>query len=246
MMDKWLQPLQLAMSADEFQSFVPHPAFRSEYISGELRLSPRPRNYHCLLPIGEAVPRQQVLVRNGNLVQMHQMSPTDGNALIELFVAAFSRTVPICQLSAEGRRQCATECLTRTLEGRDGPLVRDACFVALDGDQQLCGAILITLLQRGDLGRFDDPRWLETAPENALTQRWGRPHLTWIFVRQEMSRWGIGGALLSCSLAALHGYGYEELASTFLLGNDSSTLWHWRMGFQVLPYTASARRMYED
>jgi hypothetical protein len=32
------------------------------------------------------------------------------------------------------------------------------------------------------------------------------------------------------------------LASTFLLGNESSMLWHWRNGFQLLQYPGSRRR----
>lgn len=246
MLDKWFQPLHLTVSAEDFQRFPSHSAFRSEYVAGQLQLAPRPRNYHCVLPIRETSPRSEVTVRNERIVRAHQLSPTDGPALIELFVSAFSRTVPLSQLSAKERRLCATECLARTLEGGDGPLVRDACFVALDDEQQLCGAILITLVPRADLTRFDDPQWSEPPPTNALTQNGGRPHLTWVLVRRDLARWGIGSALLSCSLAALHQHGYEELASTFLLGNDASMLWHWKMRFRLLPYPGSARRMYED
>ena len=36
--------------------------------------------------------------------------------------------------------------------------------------------------------------------------------------------------------------GYKELASTFLIGNDSSMLWHWRSGFRLLAYPGSWRR----
>ena len=37
-----------------------------------------------------------------------------------------------------------------------------------------------------------------------------------------------------------------ELASTFLLGNESSTLWHWRAGFRCLPYPGSMRVVREQ
>ena len=33
-----------------------------------------------------------------------------------------------------------------------------------------------------------------------------------------------------------------RLASTFLLGNDSSTLWHWRNGFRLQPLYSAMRR----
>ncbi len=36
--------------------------------------------------------------------------------------------------------------------------------------------------------------------------------------------------------------GYTELISSFILGNESSMLWHWRNGFELLPYSGSRRR----
>jgi hypothetical protein len=36
--------------------------------------------------------------------------------------------------------------------------------------------------------------------------------------------------------------GYKELASTFLLGNDPSTLWHWANRFRVLPLYGAWRQ----
>ena len=35
--------------------------------------------------------------------------------------------------------------------------------------------------------------------------------------------------------------GYTELISSFILGNTSSMLWHWRSGFELLPYVGSLR-----
>jgi hypothetical protein len=36
----------------------------------------------------------------------------------------------------------------------------------------------------------------------------------------------------------------KPLASTFLLGNDSSTLWHWRNGFRLQPLYSAMRRAF--
>jgi hypothetical protein len=36
--------------------------------------------------------------------------------------------------------------------------------------------------------------------------------------------------------------GFVQLATTFLVGNDASMLWHWRNGFQLLQYPNSRRR----
>ena len=53
---------------------------------------------------------------------------------------------------------------------------------------------------------------------------------------------GLSGTLLCLAgLNALCALGYPDLASTFSLGNESSTLWHWRNGFELMPYPASPR-----
>ena len=52
----------------------------------------------------------------------------------------------------------------------------------------------------------------------------------------------MGTALLHAAAGALRALGYAEMVSTFLLGNDSSMLWHWRAGFRLLTHPASRRR----
>ena len=42
--------------------------------------------------------------------------------------------------------------------------------------------------------------------------------------------------------SALRELGFTSLLSTFLAGNDSSMLWHWRVGFRLLSYPGSPRR----
>jgi hypothetical protein len=39
--------------------------------------------------------------------------------------------------------------------------------------------------------------------------------------------------------------GYTQVISSFILGNESSMLWHWRNGFELLPYCGSKRRFRE-
>ena len=48
-------------------------------------------------------------------------------------------------------------------------------------------------------------------------------------------------SLLACAARGLIELGYTELLSSFILGNTSSMLWHWRNGFQLLPYSGSRR-----
>ena len=51
----------------------------------------------------------------------------------------------------------------------------------------------------------------------------------------------LGRALLKRAVPALLRLGYSGLASTFLLGNESSTLWHWRAGFRLLEHAGTVR-----
>jgi hypothetical protein len=52
----------------------------------------------------------------------------------------------------------------------------------------------------------------------------------------------VGTGLLHAAAAALARLGFTHLTTTFLLGNDSSMLWHWRNGFQLVGHPASRRR----
>jgi hypothetical protein len=54
--------------------------------------------------------------------------------------------------------------------------------------------------------------------------------------------WGTGTALLAAAVNSLLGLGFTELLTTFMIGNDSSMLWHWRNGFRLLAHPASPRR----
>src|SRR5947208_765300 len=77
------------------------------------------------------------------------------------------------------------------------------------------------------------------APPDAAARGLARPHLTWVFVAPLYTGHGIGSALLVHAGNALLSLGFSDLASTFSLGNESSTLWHWRNGFALMPYPAS-------
>jgi hypothetical protein len=55
--------------------------------------------------------------------------------------------------------------------------------------------------------------------------------------------YSIGTNLLTSAVRELRALGFRQLATTFLLGNESSMLWHWRNGFALLPYPGSLRRI---
>ena len=79
-----------------------------------------------------------------------------------------------------------------------------------------------------------------------MAQKLGVPHLTWVFVHPWEARHGIGTALLAASVAALREMGFEQLASTFMLDNGPSALWHWRNGFRLLSQMALFRKKWHE
>ena len=159
---------------------------------------------------------------------------------------AFHRVQPFAILGEEDRLKAAGECLQHTRQGGDGPLIGPASFVAVQEETGAAlGAALVTLMPDSDLTEFGGYRWKEPPPPDWMERRFGRPHLTWIFVAPFHARHGVGTALLAASTAALRTIGYRQLASTFLLGNESSTLWHWRNGFRLVAYPGSPRQIKE-
>jgi GNAT superfamily N-acetyltransferase len=241
MCDEWMAPLVLPLTADEFDRLPRNPAYRYEYFDGKAHVSPRPRHYHAVLtlppPAGieppEAAPNLGVRpVEDGDLA-----------ALEGVFAAAFGRVEPFAGLSVGRLREAARICLEKTARGGDGPWVREASFVAVAGGGQRVGAALVTLLPDGDPCDWDSYHWDGPPPEDCVGRRLGRPHLTWVFVAPLSAAQGAGTALLGAVARRLGDMGYAELYSTFLLGNDSSLLWHWRSGFRLLPYPGSFRHI---
>jgi hypothetical protein len=113
-----------------------------------------------------------------------------------------------------------------------------------EGGKHRCGAILVTLIPPVDLSDAEAHcRWPEPPPPDCVERRLGLPHLTWVFVGPWHSAHGVGSALLAVAVRELLALGYHELASTFLLGNESSMLWHWRNGFRLLPHPGSWREL---
>src|SRR5262249_37651677 len=94
-----------------------------------------------------------------------------------------------------------------------------------------------------DAAEHDSYYWQEPPPADLLEKRRGRPHLTWIFVEPVRAGRGVGTGLLGAACQTLRRLGYRELVSTFLAGNDASTLWHWRNGFELLAHPFSHRRL---
>ncbi len=236
MCDEWMPTVVLPLSAEQFRQLPRNAAYKYERIGGQVYLSPRPKHYHALLDLRplEADPD----------VRLRPFGPDDWEGLVPVFAAAFRGVQPFGSLDDGARREAARACLRRTADGGDGPWVEPASFVAFDPDEDRpAGALLVTLLPDGDPCDWDSYYWQEAPPPDCVARRLGRPHLTWVFVPPTRAGQGTGTALLAAAVGALLALGYTELASTFLAGNDSSMLWHWRNGFRLLAYPGSRREM---
>lgn len=250
MLDPWFQDLKLELPPETFHQLPRHPAYRYEYINNQIWISARPHAYHCRLDLARFLSTPAVTPSVDWICR--PLEDDDWPRLVEPFAFAFSRVVPLCQvLSAKEQDRAAGQILERTRAGHDnGPLIEQASFVLEDPEQShLIGTALVTLLPSGDLENFDPAEWDRTkavsSPPSGTGEnppQSGQPHLTWIFVRPRCSRRGGGEMLLRKSAESLRLLGHKTLASTFMLGNHSSMLWHWRMGFELLSHILSPRR----
>jgi GNAT superfamily N-acetyltransferase len=237
MCDEWMSNLTLSLTTEEFRRLPRSAAYRYAYDEGVAWLNPRPRYYHALLDLDDAPagPAAEAAVR--------PVGPADWEAMVSVFALAFAGQQPFAGLDEATRLAAARKSLTQTRGGGDGPWIEAASFVALEKPGgEIVGAILVTLLPRRDPTAWDSYHWSEPPPADCVARRLGRPHLTWIFVAPDLAGRGVGTALLAAATAALRERGFTELASTFLLGNDSSMLWHWRCGFRLLAYPGSRRK----
>jgi GNAT superfamily N-acetyltransferase len=243
MLEDWFRVIRLPLSLPEFHRLPRNPAYKYEYIGGVTWLSPRPKFYSAKLDLTSRALGPDSPIECDEPVTIRPLEDRDWRWLTRLFSASFSRVQPFTSLSDRQRIEAARSCLKSTREGRDGPLIRPACFVALDQSRaRPLGAILVTLVPPVDLDDFWSLAWKEPPPAGCIERREGHAHLTWIFVAPLRVGHGVGSALLNHAVAGLRTLGYSELISTFLLGNESSMLWHWRNGFELLSYAGSLRR----
>ena len=241
MIDKWFSTVELPLTFAQFLALPQNPAYKYEYFDGHAWLTPRPKSHHAVLDLRRFTRPIATLPTHEDIV-IRPLLRDDWQHLPRLFAAAFRRVQPLASLADEARLEAAEDCLRRTREGHEGPLVAEASLVAAcKSDGALIGAVVTTLLPAGDPLEWGSWRWLAPPPSDAVARGIGRPHLTWVFVGPWHARQGVGTALLDGVARGLTSLGYSELASTFLLGNESSTLWHWRSGFRLLSHPGSMR-----
>lgn len=238
MCEEWMPGLKFRLSLEEFHRLPRNPAFKYEYWDRLAQLTPRPRHFHGLLELARPEPTPPL----SHDLCLRPVQDGDRHDLASLFAASFATIQPFGSLDDELRREAARHCLDKTFTGGDGPMVSWASFVVEEKESQRPnGAILVTLLPDGDPTEPDSYYWNEPPPADCIERRLGRPHVTWVFVSPQRRGDGLGSTLLAAAVHSLHQLGFTQLLSTFLLGNDSSMLWHWRNGFQLLPYPGSKR-----
>jgi GNAT superfamily N-acetyltransferase len=242
MIDRRFSGIERPLTFEEFRRLPTSPAYKYEDFDGKAWLSPRPKSCHALL---ELRPREEGGSVDARVpVRIRPPAAADWEPLGAVFAGAFHRVQPFAGLGEPDRLEAARQCLRHTREGGDGPLIEPAFSVAVAReDDAVRGAILVTLMPDVDPSTSFDLRWQEPPPPDWRERRLGRPHLTWIFVGPRSAERGVGSALLAAATDALVALGYRELASTFLLGNDASTLWHWRNGFRLAGRPYSRRGM---
>lgn len=237
-MDDHYRRVELPITIDQFHTLPRNSAYKYEYWDGRAVLSPRPKAQRAVLDL-------RPLPRAGEW-DVRPLPPGEITGLDRLFYSAFARQQPFASLDEDTGRKAGRECLRRTAEGEEGPLIEAACFQVFgrhfDGP---VGAALVTLEPDAVA---DDPfagSWKGDPPADAVARRLGCPHLTWIFVNIWEARHGAGTRLLAEVVEALLGLGYDRLASTFEQGNDPSVFWHWRNGFRLVPWSNHMRKIEE-
>lgn len=229
--------IELPISIEQFHTLPRNPGYKYEYWDGRAVLTPRPKSADCVRDLSPV-----------ELVERHEIKPlptADILGLADIFAGAFAHVQPFQSLGREAADAAARDCLEKTVTGRDGPLVADACFQAWGrwGPEERgpVGAILITLNRPEAATESHAPPWTDP-PADAVERRLGVPHLTWVFVHWTEARRGVGTALLAAAVSKLAEMGYTQLASTFALDNPASALWHWQHGFRLLPFMSAWRR----
>jgi hypothetical protein len=244
MFDQLFSVIRLPLNGKQFHQLPRNPAYKYEYFDNAAWLSPRPKFYGARLTLRRPAEglSEEIEVHNAR-IRFRPLADHDWPRLSRVFAGSFHRVQPFESLSDRRRLEAARDCLKNTRAGHDGPIIHPACHVAIsEKDGRPIGAVLVTLVPPVDLDDFWGLRWKSPPPADCVEQRMGHPHLTWIFVSHWFAGYGVGSALLAHASSGLIELGYTALISSFILGNESSMLWHWRNGFDLLPYSGSRRR----
>ena len=245
-MDRFFPFYKIPLAYEDLDRIPQMPGFKWEYSDGCLILSERMNCFHATLPVSRREARAELgevrpLSAEYKGVRVRPLRDDDWPALPGLMRDAFSRTVPFSIIDHEKAVEASETLVAECRDGKEGPLVPEACFVAEaedlgelgGGGPGLASAVIVTVRKRR---HFIDADHRREPPDE-------KPHLTWAMTRFWGRRAGLATELLGHAVNGLADLGWDELDSTFMEGNHSSTLWHWRNGFVLRPGGWSARAM---
>lgn len=205
----------IPMTFAEFQRLDQELGWKYEYFGGCAHISPREIPMRCAMPVG---PRDAPDAPPAPCPP-EPVAPSDADALVGAYLAAFADGIEYCDWPAERVRKDARSTIDGFFAGHRGaPLAASRVARGREhGLPPLLGALLI--VEAGDR----------------------LAHLDLLFVVPEARRHGFASAMAASALTALHQMGFHTLESRFLLGNRASRAWHHRFGFTDRPDALSAR-----
>jgi GNAT superfamily N-acetyltransferase len=233
MLEDWYRQIRLRVPFEQWQALPPFVGYKSEYIDGEAVWTPRPKSYNAVLDLSSDTGTEAGPASDD--VSVRAVDPADWQVLPPLLAGAFDRIPPFCALDAAARVQAAEDCLQHTRKGGDGEFLGEMSVVATRTTDGIVGALLVT--------RWDAEKPHGVDSRDAATSPLTDAHITWVFVRRLEQGNGIATAMLRSVVARLRSAGFTRLYTTFLRGNESSMLWHWRTGFRLLRYEGSFRTL---
>jgi len=208
-----------------------HPSFKHEYWDGKLHWTPRPKTCEVYLELDRwqpPPPGEYSFPHERKEITIRKLQEQDWQSLPRVFCMAASQWPPLSQWDSPAPRRAAKIIIEWARQGKDGPLVSEACFVGLARDRlreneeaSITGAAIVTLMAT--------ERLLNPPPNSPEFL----PHLNWIFVTWMEYRRGVGTRLLESVITELRVLGHKTLASTVLVGPPAPMLWHWANGFRL-------------
>ncbi len=148
----------------------------------------------------------------------------------------------MCLVTACGRVWAACDWLrSATRDGHEGPLVEQACMVAMDREDNshVLGALVVTLMIGSTRSWYSRRRLAVSPPPPHLANGQDQPQVSWPSVQPGASDQGVATRVGIDDEFAMENSGYRELASATDGGNVISMAWHWRNGFRLLPHRES-------
>lgn len=202
------------MTIEAFHRLEWELGWKYEYFDGCAHISPR-----------EAAMCGTVVVRPrtvpDGLVDAEPVCPSDRDALLQAYLAAFEDAVDYCDWPPAKSREHAEANIDGFFAGRRGPWLPASRLIR--GGGGTAGPVLGALLV------------VESAPGHAL--------LDLLYVVPDQQRRGLASAMAIRALAELDRIRFRRLESRYLLANQASRAWHHRFGFVDEPDLMCARAL---